>query len=150
MVRPVNGGFRAALGKPTGQAIAFMRSMVCNKLTQPGAINATTADAIPAFRSGQAGIFFTGPYHLAVFDKEPGKDRYEVVAAPTGPKDATVLAEGTPAYVMKASPKKARPLAFIEFVISREGQELAMTAAGGHPVLRVAANTQRHDGGRYR
>jgi len=140
IVRAAPGGFKASLGKPTGEALAFMRSLICQKLTQPGAINATTADAIPAFRSGQAGIFFTGPYHFAVFDKEPGKDRYEVVAPPPGPKDATVLAEGTSGYVMKASSKKSTALAFIEFVISPEGQELGMTGAGGQPVVRLPVN----------
>jgi multiple sugar transport system substrate-binding protein len=138
-VKPAGQGFKAALGAEAADALRFMRSMICSKIVQPGAINATTADANPAFRSGQAGMYFTGPYAFAPYDKEPGKDKYEVVAAPAGPKNSVVLAEGTSAYIMKASTKKDMAKAFLEFVISPEGQTIGMTAPG-QPVVRLPVN----------
>ncbi|NJM42902.1 MAG: sugar ABC transporter substrate-binding protein [Brachymonas sp.] len=140
-VKPSGQGFRAGLDGSAAAALKMVRGMMCNKHTQPGAINATTADANPAFRSGQAGMYFTGPYAFVPYDKEPGKDKYEVVAPPAGPKSSITLAEGTSAYIMKASKKKAQAKSFLEFMISPEGQTLGMTAPG-QPVVRLPVNTK--------
>ena len=63
-IRPDGKGkFRGALDEPAAaKTVAYFRQMLCtDKVTQPGAINATTADAIASFRSSQTGIFFSGP-----------------------------------------------------------------------------------------
>lgn len=107
-VKEEGGKFRAALNTPeVVQAMTFIRTMMCEKVTQPGAINATTADVIPSFRSGQSGMFFSGPYHIALFDKDPGKDNFEVVPV-AGPKGEATLAEGTTVFMMKSSKQKRR------------------------------------------
>ena len=133
------GGFTPALDQPGNvEALKFMRGMVCDGLTQPGAINATTADAIPSFRSGQAGMFFSGPYHVALFDNEPGKDKIEVVAPPAGPKGIATLAEGTNVYFMKGSQNVDAARQFVEFFISPEVQTTGMAVGTGHiPIVRL-------------
>ncbi|MBP0649648.1 extracellular solute-binding protein, partial [Mycobacterium tuberculosis] len=71
-----NGGFVSTLATPqVEKAVAFARKMVCDGYAQPAAITSTTGDATPVFNSGQAGIYRSGPYHIAAFDKEPGKDK---------------------------------------------------------------------------
>lgn len=136
------GHFKGALDTPqAAQALGFIREMVCEKVVQPGAINATTADANPSFRSGQSGMYSSGPYHIPLFDKEPGKDRVEVVAPPAGPAGSTSMAEGTTAFLMKSSKNKADALKFIEFIISPEGQEIGMAQGSQNmPVVRLPVN----------
>ncbi|OAT26601.1 periplasmic substrate-binding component of an ABC superfamily sugar transporter [Buttiauxella ferragutiae ATCC 51602] len=135
------GEFKASLDEPEArEALQFMRGMLCEKVVQPGAINATTADIIPSFRSGQTGMFFTGPYHIALFDKDPGKDNFEVVTL-TGPKGSATLAEGTTVFMMKSSKNKEAARKFIEFMISQEGQEIGMGKGSKHmPVVRLPVN----------
>lgn len=119
-VKEENGKFSASLNTPeVAQAMTFMRTMMCDKVTQPGAINATTADVIPSFRSGQSGMFFSGPYHIALFDKDPGKDNFEVIPV-AGPKGEATLAEGTTVFMMKSSIQKEAARKFIEFMISAD------------------------------
>ena len=140
-VKEENGKFSASLNTPeVAQAMTFMRAMMCDKVTQPGAINATTADVIPSFRSGQSGMFFSGPYHIALFDKDPGKDNFEVIPA-VGPKGEATLAEGTTVFMMKSSVQKEAARQFIEFMISPEGQEIGMGKGSQHiPVVRLPVN----------
>jgi multiple sugar transport system substrate-binding protein len=123
-----------------------VRNFICvDKTAQPGAINAAPFDALAVFRSGQGGIYMTGPWNIAVFDKEPGKDKYEVVPVPAGPANADVLAEGDLAYIVKSSPNKAAAKTFVEFLVSPEGQTLAMNP-GGSPLVRIAANSKVNAG----
>ena len=140
-VKEESGKFSASLNTPeVAQAMTFMRTMMCEKVTQPGAINATTADVIPSFRSGQSGMFFSGPYHIALFDKDPGKDNFEVVPV-VGPKGEATLAEGTTVFMMKSSKQKEAARKFIEFMISPEGQEIGMGKGSQHiPVVRLPVN----------
>ena len=140
-VKEESGKFSASLNTPeVAQAMTFMRAMMCDKVTQPGAINATTADVIPSFRSGQSGMFFSGPYHIALFDKDPGKDNFEVIPA-VGPKGEATLAEGTTVFMMKSSVQKEAARQFIEFMISPEGQEIGMGKGSQHiPVVRLPVN----------
>ena len=140
-VKEENGKFSASLNTPeVAQAMTFMRTMMCDKVTQPGAINATTADVIPSFRSGQSGMFFSGPYHIALFDKDPGKDNFEVIPV-VGPKGEATLAEGTTVFMMKSSVQKEAARQFIEFMISPEGQEIGMGKGSQHiPVVRLPVN----------
>jgi len=122
-VRDAGGNkFRGALNDaPVAAAVKYVRNFVCvDKSAQPGAINAAPFDAVAGFRSGQSGIYLTGPWNIAVFDKEPGRDKYEVVAAPAGPANADVMAEGDLAYIVKSSPNKAAAKAFSSTTGPRE------------------------------
>lgn len=142
-IREVGAGkFKGALDEPEAAiALEFLRSMVCERIVQPGAINATTADANPSFRSGQTGMYSSGPYHIPLFDKEPGKGAIEVIPPPSGPAGRTSMAEGTTVFLMKSSKKKEAALKFIEFIISPEGQELGMAQGGNNmPVVRLPIN----------
>ena len=58
----------------------------------PGAVTAETTQAHPLFETGKGGIYFTGPYNMARFDKNLGKDKYEVVALPGRPGRQGVVA----------------------------------------------------------
>ena len=132
-VKEENGKFSASLNTPeVAQAMTFMRTMMCDKVT--------TADVIPSFRSGQSGMFFSGPYHIALFDKDPGKDNFEVIPV-AGPKGEATLAEGTTVFMMKSSIQKEAARKFIEFMISAEGQEIGMGKGSQHiPVVRLPVN----------
>ena len=136
------GKFKAALdSKEMVTAMEFMRGMVCEGLAQPGAINHTTADANTAFRSGQTGMYSSGPYHIALFDKDPGKETYTVVPPPAGPGGAISMAEGTTAFLMKTSQRKAAAKKFLEFLISPEGQKIGMaTDSTSMPIVRLPVN----------
>lgn len=138
-----NGGFVSTLATPeVEKAIGFARKMVCDGYAQPGAITSTTGDTTPVFNSGQAGIYRTGPYHIAAMDKEPGKDKFEVIPAPAGPAGVAELAEGTAAFIMTGTKAEAEAKAFIEFLISKEGQEIGMGAKtpNAQPIVRLSVN----------
>jgi multiple sugar transport system substrate-binding protein len=141
-IRPSGAGFKPSLDEPAAaETLKFFRGLVCDKVTQPGAINATTADSIPSFRSGQTGMFFSGPYHIALFDKDPGKNVIEVVAPPAGPKGVATLAEGTSVFMMKGSDNKAAAKQFIEYMISPEAQITGMaTDTTNIPIVRLTVN----------
>lgn len=143
-VRQVSPGkFRGALDEPAAtQAVNFMRRLHCElKVTQPGAMNAPTQEANKAFISGQVGMYLSGPYHIALFDREPGRQKVEAVAAPAGPGGRAVLAGGELAYFPKAAKNNAGARKFAEFLISPEGQTIGMKAAtGGVAVVRLPVN----------
>lgn len=134
------------------QALGFLRRLHCErKVTQPGAMTATTQDANKSFISGQAGIYLSGPYHISLFDREPGRERVEVVPAPAGPAGAAVLAGGELAYFPKAAKNKAGAMKFVEFLISPAGQELGMRAtSGGLSVVRLPVNKKVQAGEVYK
>ncbi|HEY1092357.1 MAG TPA: sugar ABC transporter substrate-binding protein [Burkholderiaceae bacterium] len=140
------GQFKATADEPGVQAaVHLLRRLHCDlKATQPGAMTATTTEANKSFISGQSGIYLSGPYHISLFDREPGKDRIEVLAAPAGPGPQggrAVLAGGELAYFPKAGKNKAGALKFVEFLISPEGQKLGMSSAGGgFSVVRLPVN----------
>lgn len=140
------GQFKATADEAgTVAAVSFVRRLHCElKVTQPGAMTAATTEANKAFISGQAGMYLSGPYHISLFDRELGRARIEVVAAPAGPGPnggRGVLAGGELAYFPKAGRNKAGAMKFVEFLISPEGQALGMKAAsGGLSVVRLPVN----------
>ncbi|OLP42255.1 ABC transporter substrate-binding protein [Rhizobium oryziradicis] len=136
-VEEKNGGYVPALSSKAGaETMKFVRSMVCEGLTQPGAINATTADVNPAFRSGQTGMYLTGPYNISAYDTQPGKDKFEVVAPPSGPGGGPEsLAEGTSIYFMKGSQHADAARKFAEYLISPQGQLTGMAVDNGLPPM---------------
>jgi len=142
LVETQTGKFKGALdSKEAAEAMAFLRGMVCDGTAQPGAINHTTADANVSFRSGQSGMYSSGPYHIALFDKDPGKGKYQVIAPPAGPGGSISMAEGTTAFLMKTSKNKAAANKFLEFIISPEGQEIGMAAGStSMPIVRLPVN----------
>jgi multiple sugar transport system substrate-binding protein len=143
MVRP--GQFKGALDEAQAvSAVTFLRKLQCElKITQPGAMNAPTQEANKSFISGQVGMYLSGPYHIALFDREPGRQKVEAVPAPVGPGGRAVLAGGELAYFPKAAKNKSGALRFVEFLISPEGQTLGMkTTSGGVAVVRLPVNRQ--------
>ena len=139
-----DGRSRGALTEPAAlQTLAFFKRLLCDdKSAQAGAINATTQEANRAFISGQAGIYLSGPYHIALFDKEPGAANVEVVPAPAGPSGVrATLAGGELAIITKSTPRRADATRFIEFLISPQGQSLGTRPPpGGLPVVRLPVN----------
>ena len=124
-----------------GRAVRFKpwtSSSACCATTKRAsrAINASTQEANRAFISGQAGMYLSGPYHIAV-RQEPGAARVEVVPAPAGPTGVrATLAGGELAFITRTA-RRADATRFIEFLISVEGQTWAhghrRWAAGGAP-----------------
>ena len=139
-----DGRSRGALTEPAAmQTLAFFKRLLCDdKSAQAGAINATTQEANRAFISGQAGIYLSGPYHIALFDKEPGTAKVEVVPAPAGPTGVrATLAGGELAFITRTTRRRADATRFIEFLISAEGQLLGTRPPqGGLPVVRLPVN----------
>lgn len=143
-VKQTSDGFIPTLNTPqVAEALTYVRGMVCDKLAQPGAINATTGDTLPTFRSGQTGIFISGPYHIPQLDAEPGKDVVEVLMMPAGPGGVASLAEGTSAYLLKSAKDEEAANKFLAFLISPKGQEIAMAQGSGRtPIVRLPVNTK--------
>ncbi|MFI1358854.1 ABC transporter substrate-binding protein [Streptomyces sp. NPDC020898] len=110
-----------------------------NAVTQPGALTAITSTATN-FQDGNAGMYLTGPYNMATFDGTLGKDKYEVVPAPAGPAGGDVLADGENVYFGAKTGKTEQEQALAAFLISPEGQKLAMTGEN-QPVVRIPVNS---------
>lgn len=147
-----DNGFKATLdGQGVVAALTFMRGMICEKMVQPGAINAVTSDISNAFRSGQVGMVLSGPYSLPVFTEEPGADKFEVIKPPRGPKGQDSIAEGEAIYLVKSGKQKEQAAKFIDFMISPEGQKLG-TAVGtsNEPIVRLPVNKQVDANGVYK
>jgi multiple sugar transport system substrate-binding protein len=107
----------------------------------PGSVTAETTQAHPLFESGKGGIYLTGPYNMARFDKNLGKDKYEVVALPAGPGGKSVsLAEGENVYLMAGSANPAGQTRFAEFAVSPEGQSIGMAGDTDGNVVRLPVN----------
>jgi multiple sugar transport system substrate-binding protein len=124
-------------------AVSWFKDMFCkSKVVQPGAITMETTPAHQVFETGKAGIYLTGPYNMARFDKSLGKDKYEVVASPPGPSGkGTTLAEGENVYLMEGSKNKSGQLKFGEFAVSVEGQTIAMAGDTEGNIVRLPVNS---------
>ncbi|GAA1570711.1 sugar ABC transporter substrate-binding protein [Kribbella sancticallisti] len=123
-----DGTFKPAMSTPESVAATkWFRDLACTaKVIQPGAATMDTPPANETFEAGRTGMYVVGPYLLPRFDGALGKDKYEVVPVPTGPKDATVLAEGGSVYLMAGSENQAGQNAFAGFAISADGQKIGM------------------------
>ncbi|MFI6642659.1 extracellular solute-binding protein [Streptomyces sp. NPDC050504] len=117
------------------EAVQWFRDLGCkDKAIQPGAVTMDTPPTNETFEAGRTGMFAVGPYLLPRFDEALGKDKYEVVPMPKGPKDATVLAEGGSVYLMAGSENRAGQDAFADFAVSAEGQKTGMKGETGFTV----------------
>lgn len=139
------GGYQPVMDSDAAvNAVTWLKkNLFCTKdkdVIQPGAITAITGNATN-FQDGNAGMYLTGPYNIASFDKFLGKDKFEVVQAPAGPAgNSDVLADGENIYFGARTGKAAQEQALAAFLISPEGQKLAMT--GDHqPVVRIPVNS---------
>ncbi|MFG2044830.1 extracellular solute-binding protein [Dactylosporangium sp. NPDC048998] len=140
-----NGRFTPAIASDQSvAAVEWFKAQFCvAKSVAPGAATMETTQAHPMFESGKAGIYLTGPYNMARFDKNLGKDKYEVVPAPPGPggKSAS-LAEGENIYLMAGSNNQAGQEKFAEFAISVEGQTIGMAGDTDGNIVRLPVNSQ--------
>jgi multiple sugar transport system substrate-binding protein len=94
------------------------------------------------FQDGNAGMYMTGPYNITTFDGTLGKGKYEVVPAPAGPAGGDVLADGENVYLGAKTGKDRQERALAAFLVSPEGQKIAMTSVDGHqPVVRIPVNS---------
>jgi multiple sugar transport system substrate-binding protein len=136
------GKYKPAMTTPASvQAMQWFRDLGCKaKAIQPGAVTMDTPPTNETFEAGKAGMFVVGPYLLPRFDKSLGADKYEVVPMPKGPKDATVLAEGSSVYLMAGSDNRAGQDAFAGFAVSAEGQKKGMEGTTGFAV-QIPVNT---------
>jgi multiple sugar transport system substrate-binding protein len=139
------GAFEPAINN--AQSIAavdeFKKQFCIDKTVVPGSITAETTQAHPLFESGKGGIYLTGPYNMARFDKNLGKDKYEVVALPAGPGGkAASLAEGENVYLMAGSANPAGQTKFAEFAVSVEGQTIGMAGDTDGNVVRLPVNSK--------
>jgi multiple sugar transport system substrate-binding protein len=136
------GKFTPAISSPQSvAAVDWFKAQFCtSKTVAPGAVQMETVQAHPVFETGKGGIYFTGPYNMARFDKNLGKDKYEVVDPPAGPKGDTVLAEGTTVYFMAGSKKADQAKQLAEFFLTPEIQKTGMTQPGGGSIVRLPVN----------
>ncbi|MDR7158473.1 extracellular solute-binding protein [Arthrobacter sp. BE255] len=134
-----DGKYAVEVDSPgTVKAVSWLKELFCTpNMVQPGAL--TNASATPFFAEGKSGIYQTGPYAFVNFDKSPGKDKYEVIAAPKGPGGGTTLTERTSIYFGASTNKPDKQQALAEFLISPEAQKIGMTAPG-QPVVRIPVN----------
>ncbi|MFL6145362.1 MAG: extracellular solute-binding protein [Labedaea sp.] len=137
------GKYQPAIGNTASVAAvkAFQDEFCVDKSVVPGAVNLETVPAHPMFETGVGGIYFTGPYNMARFDKNLGKDKYEVIALPAGPGGKSVsLAEGENVYLMAGSKNQAGQERFAEFAISVEGQTVGMAGDTDGNMVRLPVN----------
>jgi multiple sugar transport system substrate-binding protein len=139
------GAYTPAINSPQSVAALdeFKKQFCTDKTVVPGAVTTETTQAHPLFETGKGGIYFTGPYNMARFDKNLGKDKYEVVALPAGPggKSAS-LAEGENVYLMAGARNKADQTKFAEYAVSVEGQTLGMAGDTDGNVVRLPVNAK--------
>nr|WP_221375199.1 sugar ABC transporter substrate-binding protein [Actinoplanes polyasparticus] len=128
----------------SAQAVNYLKAQFCtDKTVVPGAVTMETVQAHQAFESGKGGIYFTGPYNMARFDKSLGRDKYEVVALPAGPgAKASSLAEGENVYLMAGSANQDGQKKFAEFATSPEGQTIGMAGDTDGTIVRLPVNTK--------
>ncbi|MDX3692409.1 sugar ABC transporter substrate-binding protein [Streptomyces europaeiscabiei] len=142
IIEPDGKGYRPAMDSAAAvRTVTWMKdNLFCgdNGVIQPGAISAVTGTATN-FQDGNAGMYLTGPYNIATYDATPGKDKYEVVPFPAGPAGSTVLADGENVYFGARTGKTKQEQALAAFLISPEGQKLAMTGKN-QPVVRIPVN----------
>ncbi|MFF9038757.1 ABC transporter substrate-binding protein [Streptomyces sp. NPDC014892] len=135
-------GYRPAMDSAAAvRTVTWMKdNLFCgdNGVIQPGAISAVTGTATD-FQDGNAGMYLTGPYNIATYDTTPGKDAYDVIPFPAGPAGSTVLADGENIYFGARTGKAKQKQALAAFLISPEGQRLAMTGKN-QPVVRIPVN----------
>ncbi|MFE9561915.1 extracellular solute-binding protein [Streptomyces sp. NPDC006487] len=112
-----------------------------DKSVVPGAVTTETTQAHPLFESGKGGIYLTGPYNMARFDKALGKDAYEILPLPAGPGGkSSVLAEGENTYLMAGSGNPKGQVKYAEFLIGTEGQTTGMAGDTAGNVVRLPVN----------
>lgn len=139
------GAFTPAINSPQSLAAAteFKKQFCTDKTVVPGSVTAETTQAHPLFETGKGGIYFTGPYNMARFDKNLGKDKYEVVALPAGPGGKSVsLAEGENVYLMAGSANPEGQTKFAEYAVSVEGQTMGMAGDTDGNVVRLPVNSK--------
>ncbi|GHD05235.1 sugar ABC transporter substrate-binding protein [Streptomyces violarus] len=136
-------GYRPAMDSAAAlRTVTWMKkNLFCGDsgVIQPSALTSVTANTTN-FQDGNAGMYLTGPYNISTFDKALGKDKYEVLPAPAGPAGNDVLADGENVYFGAKTGKAKQEQTLAAFLVSPEGQELAMT--GDHqPVVRIPVNS---------
>ncbi|WP_425473535.1 sugar ABC transporter substrate-binding protein [Streptomyces tailanensis] len=138
-----DGGYRPTMDSAAAvRTVTWMKdNLFCgdNAVIQPSAITAITGTATN-FQDGNAGMYLTGPYNIATYDATPGKDKYEVVPFPAGAAGSTVLADGENIYFGARTGKTKQEQALAAFLISPEGQKIAMTGEN-QPVVRIPVNS---------
>jgi multiple sugar transport system substrate-binding protein len=138
------GAFTPAINSPQSVAALteFKKQFCTDKSVVPGAVTTETTQAHPLFETGKGGIYFTGPYNMARFDKNLGKDKYEVVALPPGPGGkSAALAEGENVYLMAGSKNPDGQTKFAEYAVSVEGQTIGMADDTDGNVVRLPVNS---------
>lgn len=139
-----DGKFAPAIADAESVAAAdWFKAQFCTaKSVAPGAVTTETTQAHPLFESGTGGIYLTGPYNMARFDKSMGTDTYEVIPAPPGPNgDSAALAEGENVYLMAGSENEAGQQKFAEYAISAEGQTIGMAGDTDGNIVRLPVNS---------
>ena len=139
------GAYTPAINSPRSLAAAeeLEKQFCTDKTVVPGSVTAETTQAHPLFETGKGGIYLTGPYNMARFDKNLGRDKYEVVALPAGPGGKSVsLAEGENVYLMAGSGNPAGQTKFAEYATSVEGQTLGMAGDTDGNVVRLPVNAK--------
>ncbi|WP_314214668.1 extracellular solute-binding protein [Pseudarthrobacter equi] len=136
-----DGKYSATASSAEAQkGVTWVKQQFCTAgNVQPGALTAATSVASPFFQTGKTGIILTGPYNFSSFDTALGKDTYEVIEAPKGSVDNTVLAEGENIYVTASNGKPEQTKQVINYLVSTDGQKAGMTA-GKQPIVRVPVN----------
>ncbi|GCB51848.1 sugar ABC transporter substrate-binding protein [Streptomyces sp. NL15-2K] len=145
IIEPVgDGGYRPAMDSAAAvRTVTWMKdNLFCGakNVVQPGALTAITANATN-FQDGNAGMYLTGPYNITTFDEALGKDKYEVLPAPAGPAGSDVLADGENVYFGAKTGKTKQEQTLAAFLVSPEGQRIAMTGGKNQPVVRIPVNS---------
>ncbi|MBO3746541.1 sugar ABC transporter substrate-binding protein [Streptosporangiaceae bacterium NEAU-GS5] len=138
------GKFKPAVNTPQFvQAIQYLQDQFCKgKTVNPGAVSNDTTISHEVFEKGQGGIYLTGPYVLARFEKNIGPGKVEVIPLPKGPSGGPgTLGEGENVYLMAGSDRTDDQRKFAEYAISAAGQQVGMNGDAPGAIVRLPINT---------
>jgi multiple sugar transport system substrate-binding protein len=127
----------------TAETVKWLQALFCTKkVVNPDAVTLNTTQAHEVFEKGKGGLYLTGPYMLARFEKNMGAEKIEVFKVPLGPSANSpgVLGEGENVYMMAGSKNVAGQQKFAEFAISAEGQRIGMNKDAEGAIVRLPVN----------
>ena len=126
----LNAQGKAGFDSPAGvKALTLYKTMIDDKLTQPGVTNYTREDVQNLFKQGRVGMMITAPFLINQIAKEAPKLKYGICPVPTGATQATYAV--TDSIVMfKNSKVKKAAWKFLDFLFTK-GPRVAFTKGEG-------------------
>ncbi len=123
-------------------AKCFQDQFCKSKVVVPGAVTANTNTSHQLWEAGKAGIYLTGPYVMARFDKSLGKDKFEVIKPPAGPGGKGSAGRGRERLPDGRLQERVRAGEVRRVHRVGGGPEIGMDGDNAGPIVRLPVNTK--------